>query len=47
MFDIELWMVGLRFLSGLPHGARFGTAMLTAAAPISTEMHATRLEMIQ
>jgi DHA1 family inner membrane transport protein len=35
-----LWMVSLRFLSGLPHGAYFGIAMLTAASVVRTDQRA-------
>jgi MFS transporter, DHA1 family, inner membrane transport protein len=35
-----LWMVGLRFLSGLPHGAYFGIAMLTATAVVRADQRA-------
>lgn len=34
------WMVGLRFLSGLPHGAYFGIAMLTAASVVRADQRA-------
>jgi DHA1 family inner membrane transport protein len=35
-----LWMLGLRFLSGLPHGAYFGIAMLTAASVVRADQRA-------
>jgi DHA1 family inner membrane transport protein len=31
------WMLGFRFLSGLPHGAYFGIAMLVAASVVPTD----------
>ncbi|HEX4178351.1 MAG TPA: MFS transporter [Rhizomicrobium sp.] len=34
------WMLLLRFLSGLPHGAYFGVAMLVAASLVSEEQRA-------
>jgi DHA1 family inner membrane transport protein len=34
------WMLGLRFLSGLPHGAYFGIAMLVAASVVPTNQRA-------
>jgi DHA1 family inner membrane transport protein len=34
------WLLGLRFLSGLPHGAYFGIAMLSAASVVRTEQRA-------
>jgi MFS transporter, DHA1 family, inner membrane transport protein len=34
------WMVVLRFLSGLPHGAYFGIAMLTAASVVRADQRA-------
>jgi len=34
------WMLVLRFLSGLPHGAYFGVAMLVAASLVPTEQRA-------
>jgi DHA1 family inner membrane transport protein len=35
-----LWLVGLRFMSGLPHGAYFGIAMLTAASVVRADQRA-------
>jgi DHA1 family inner membrane transport protein len=34
------WMLGLRFLSGLPHGAYFGIAMLVAASVVPANQRA-------
>jgi DHA1 family inner membrane transport protein len=34
------WMLGFRFLSGLPHGAYFGIAMLVAASVVPTDQRA-------
>jgi DHA1 family inner membrane transport protein len=34
------WMLGLRFLSGLPHGAYFGIAMLVAASVVPKDQRA-------
>jgi len=34
------WMLGFRFLSGLPHGAYFGIAMLVAASVVPTNQRA-------
>jgi DHA1 family inner membrane transport protein len=34
------WMLGLRFLSGLPHGAYFGIAMLVAASVVPADQRA-------
>ena len=34
------WMLGLRFLSGLPHGAYFGIAMLVAASVVPSNQRA-------
>jgi DHA1 family inner membrane transport protein len=34
------WMLGLRFLSGLPHGAYFGIAMLSAASVVRADQRA-------
>jgi MFS transporter, DHA1 family, inner membrane transport protein len=34
------WMLGLRFLSGLPHGAYFGIAMLVAASVVRADQRA-------
>ena len=34
------WMLALRFLSGLPHGAYFGIAMLVAASVVPTDQRA-------
>lgn len=34
------WMMGFRFLSGLPHGAYFGIAMLVAAAVVPANQRA-------
>jgi len=34
------WMLALRFISGLPHGAYFGVAMLVAASLVSEERRA-------
>jgi MFS transporter, DHA1 family, inner membrane transport protein len=34
------WMLGLRFLSGLPHGAYFGVAMLSAASVVRADQRA-------
>jgi DHA1 family inner membrane transport protein len=34
------WMLGFRFLNGLPHGAYFGIAMLVAASVVPTDQRA-------
>jgi MFS transporter, DHA1 family, inner membrane transport protein len=34
------WMLGFRFLSGLPHGAYFGVAMLVAASVVPSDQRA-------
>jgi DHA1 family inner membrane transport protein len=34
------WMLGLRFLTGLPHGAYFGIAMLSAASVVPADQRA-------
>ena len=36
-------MLSLRFLSGLPHGAYFGVAMLVAASVVDPQINAPRL----